>query len=619
MGNMIDKMCCISDQTFEDAIDKRSNYSNDSDQYEKVNKTDSYRAKSNKEKKVHFQEPITERTKNKFENRDSFYYRSSMTTPSSEIVLNNPNKQPPVRTISALPISLGTIIRKNNKKIDDNYFISKVIGEGGYGSVIKVIHKNTGQVRAMKIISKDNLRAGYTELEIFREINILKKLEHPNIMKLFEFYSDDDSFYLINEFCSEGDLSEKLAKVGRFNEKIVKLLMFQIFSAVLYLHSNNVIHGDLKLENVMVDNIVFHENSSSDKNINKKKKPIIKMISFVSSYKEDLYEEKEKDGTLNNNKTNYDYVKNFELKLIDFGAAKIFTKYKKQFEDTVGTLVYCSPEVLKNNYDAKCDIWSCGVIMYILLSGEIPFAGETEEEIMKSIINKNPSFDSSFFLNVSDNAKDLIIKCLYKNKVQRINAKEALNHPFFHNDIDPYNLFNEDLTKIMHQVLNRLRNFSTSSKFHQVILVFIAYNFAEKKQTQELKRAFFAINKDMDGKIKLRELYKAYQENKMKMTKDEVNQIIKEIDFNKSGYIEYEEFIRAALPKEDLFTDVNLKEAFDLFDINKKGYFTSNEMKEVLGMSSNVDQEVVDKILIDVGDKDINFDLFKKMVFEGFS
>ena len=615
MGNMIDKMCCISDQTFEDAIDKRSNYSNESDQDEKGNKTEREKTKNNKDKKVHFREAITERAKNKFEIKDSFY-RASMTTPSSEIVLNNPNKLPPVRTISGLPISLGTIIRKNNKKIDDKYIISKIIGEGGYGSVIKVIHKSTGQVRAMKIISKDNLRPGYTELEIFREINILKKLEHPNIMKLFEFYSDDDSFYLINEFCSEGDLSEKLAKVGRFNEKIVKLLMFQIFSAVLYLHSNNVIHGDLKLENVMVDNINYEEDK---KKIDNNRLSFNKRLSFVSSYKIDIQNLQNVINEEEINKNKYEHIKNFEIKLIDFGAAKIFTKYKKQFDDTVGTLVYCSPEVLKNNYDSKCDIWACGVIMYILLSGEIPFAGDTEEEIMKSIINKQPSFDSSFFLNVSDNAKDLIKKCLNKNKNQRINAKEALNHLFFNNDIDPYNLFNEDLTIIMHKVLNRLKNFSTSSKFHQAILVFIAYNFAEKKQTQELKRVFFAINKDMDGKIKLKELYKAFQTNKMKMIKDEVSKIIKEIDFNKSGYIEYEEFIRAALRKEDLFTDINLKEAFDLFDINKKGYFTSNEMKEVLGMNSNVDQDVVDKILIDVGDKEINFNLFKKMVFEGLN
>ena len=103
------------------------------------------------------------------------------------------------------------------------------------------------------------------------------------------------------------------------------------------------------------------------------------------------------------------------------------------------------------------------------------------------------------------------------------------------------------------------------------------------------------------------------------MTKDEVSKIIKEIDFNNSGFIEYEEFIRAALPKEDLFTEINLKEAFDLFDINKKGFFSSNEMKEVLGMKNNVDQVVVDKILNDIGDKTINFEQFKYMVVEGFN
>ncbi len=616
MGNMVDKMCCISDSTFEDAIDKRSNYSNDSNNYQKSSKTEREKNIDN-EKKVHFREAITERKKDKLEDRDNFYYRSSMTTPSSEIILNNPNKKAPVRSISGLPITLGTIIRKNNKKIDENYLISKVIGEGGYGSVIKVVHKNTGQVRAMKIISKDNLRPGYTELEIFREINILKKLEHPNIMKLFEFYSDDDSFYLINEFCSEGDLSEKLAKVGRFNEKIVKLLMFQIFSAVLYLHSNNVIHGDLKLENVMVDNIDFHENNDH-KELDIRKKPLLKSLSFISSYKEEMYIEKEKSKENNNIKPNYEYVKNFELKLIDFGAAKIFTKYKKQFEDTVGTLVYCSPEVLKNNYDSKCDIWACGVIMYILLSGEIPFAGDNETEIMKSIMNKKVSFDSSFFNNVSEEAKDLIQKCLIYNKSKRYNAKEALDHPFFKIDIDVNNLFQEDLTVEINQVLVRMKNFSTKSKFHQAILVFLAYNYAGKRLTQKLKYIFFYINKSMDGRIKPKELLNVYQENKMRITKDEVMKIIKSVDFNNSGAIEYEEFIRIALPKEDLLTEINLKEAFDLFDINKTGNITVNEMKEVLGMDSDVDENVVLNFINDLGYKTINYLQFRNLVLGGF-
>ena len=611
MGQMIiDRMCCISDSTFVDVNDDESNYSNGSTKSNKSIKKTEEKTKPNS-----FRTSLSERFPNKNIPLNTFHKRESIIAPSSEIILNNPDKKNLIKSISNLPIGLGTIIRKNTKKPDENYIISKSLGEGGYGNVVKVIHKNTGQVRAMKIIPKNNLQPGYTEQEIFREINILKKLEHPYIMKLYEFYSDEEFFYLINEFCNEGDLSEKLQKVGRFDEKLVKLLMFQIFSAVLYLHSNNVIHGDLKLENVMVDNISYEEDK---KKIDNNRLSFNKRLSFVTSYKIDIQNIQNvlKEEEMNLNK--YEHIKNFEIKLIDFGAAKIFTKYKKQFDDTVGTLVYCSPEVLKNNYDSKCDIWSCGVIMYILLSGKIPFAGDNETEIIKSIMNKKVSFDSSFFNNVSEEAKDLIEKCLVYHKSKRLNAKEALSHPFFKIDIDLNNFFQEDLTVEINQVLIRMKKFSTESKFHQAILVFLAYNYAEKRLTQKLKHIFFYINKSMDGRIKPKELLNVFQENKMRITKDEVMKIIKSVDFNNSGAIEYEEFIRIALPKEDLFTDVNLKEAFDLFDINKKGIITVNDMKEVLGMNRDVDEKVVLKFMDDIGYKSMNYLQFRSLVLGGF-
>ena len=87
-------------------------------------------------------------------------------------------------------------------------------------------------------------------------------------------------------------------------------------------------------------------------------------------------------------------IKNFELKLIDFGCAKIFSKHKKNFEDTIGTLIYCSPEVLKNNYNKKCDIWSCGVLMYVLLSGHFPFFGKTQNSKKVALF-----FNLKIFLN----------------------------------------------------------------------------------------------------------------------------------------------------------------------------------------------------------------------------
>ena len=110
------------------------------------------------------------------------------------------------------------------------------------------------------------------------------------------------------------------------------------------------------------------------------------------------------------------------LKLIDFGCSKIFSKYKKNFKDTIGTLIYCSPEVLKNNFNKQCDIWSCGVIMYVLLSGEFPFFGKTEEQIKKKILSGKFNFNNKHFSKVSEKAKYFIKKCLIYDKNQRITS-----------------------------------------------------------------------------------------------------------------------------------------------------------------------------------------------------
>ena len=140
-------------------------------------------------------------------------------------------------------------------------------------------------------------------------------------------------------------------------------------------------------------------------------------------------------------------MKNFELKLIDFGCSKIFSKYKKNFKDTIGTLIYCSPEVLKNNYNKQCDIWSCGVIMYVLLNGEFPFFGKTEEQIKKKILSGKFNFNNKHFSKVSEKAKDLIKKCLIYDKNKRITAEEALKHEFFADDINPNNIFEEEIDR----------------------------------------------------------------------------------------------------------------------------------------------------------------------------
>ena len=174
--------------------------------------------------------------------------------PEPELRIITPEKTKiKIKSISTLPISSKDLIRMLKGNPFDDYKLMKKLGNGTYGKVYKVKSIKTGNIRAMKIIPNDNLRPGFTEKDINREINIMKNLDHPHIIKLYEFYHDENNYYLINEYCTEGDLSEKLYQLKYLPEPIVKILMAQIFNAVFYLNSKGIIHGDLKLGNILVD------------------------------------------------------------------------------------------------------------------------------------------------------------------------------------------------------------------------------------------------------------------------------------------------------------------------------------------------------------------------------
>ena len=255
----------------------------------------------------------------------------------------------------------GILIKERNIDPHDFYEELNILGEGTYGIVKKVRHKISKVIRAMKIIDKNKISYG-GENSIINEINILKSLDHPNIMKVYEYFKKDNYLYIISELLSGGELLDKINDNGYLSEEVSSFIMTQVFSAVDFCHQKGILHRDLKPENILIE-------------------------SEAEAKKEF-----------------------FTIKIIDFGTSgKLKEDEDELFKFSIGTPLYVAPEILGNEkYDTKCDMWSCGVIMYMMLSGKAPFNGENEEEIYQSIKKGKYDFDSEKWDEISNDAKDLI-------------------------------------------------------------------------------------------------------------------------------------------------------------------------------------------------------------------
>ena len=228
------------------------------------------------------------------------------------------------------------------------------------------------------------------------------------------------------------------------------------------------------------------------------------------------------------------------------------------------------------------------------------------------------NFDDKHFENVSENAKDLIRKCLIHDKNKRISVRDAIKHEFFSGEIDINNIFEDEVdTK---NVLYSLKNNSRKiSKFYQTVLTYLSYNFADKEELKRLRQIFYKIDLNLDGKISKEELFIAYKDAGIQISKEELEKIIKSIDFDGNGSIEYEEFIRVTLPKDQLFNDINLRNAFEMFDLDKNGSISMSEILEVIGADKEISKNVIEQLkgeLLKDGDEEIDFKHFKEFMLE---
>ena len=451
-------------------------------------------------------------------------------------------------------IDKSDFVRMKDRCLFDEYDLIKKLGEGAYGCVYKIQQKTTNYLRAVKALKRKHV----DEAEFTNEISLLKTLDHPNIIKLFDCYYDNRYYYMVEEYCSGGDLFDYIQKEKFFTEKKASIIFNQLLSAVNHLHKKNIVHRDLKPENIV----------------------------FIETKNKDIF-----------------------IKLIDFGTS-VSIKGKNLTQE-LGTIYYIAPEVFMNDYNEKADIWSCGIILYTMLCGHPPFCGNKEDVIKNKILHSKLTFPTKEFKKVSKEAIEYIKLLLSYNPEKRPSAEEALHNKWL---VDTINI---GKNKLSDYIIKNLTKFRTTLGLQKATVSFLANQISINEEIKQLKDEFDKIDVNKDGEISKEELVRClevlYPHEEAKQRADD---IFKEIDFNNDGTINFSEFLTVNISKEKLLSEDTLSKAFQMFDIDGNGYITIDELKETMPLE--ITSKEGWKVLVSEVDKDgdyqISFKEFKEMM-----
>ncbi|KAG8632284.1 calcium-dependent protein kinase 29 isoform X2 [Manihot esculenta] len=471
--------------------------------------------------------------------------------------------QPPSASFppAAPPSNIGPILCKPYVDITSIYHLHKELGRGQFGITYLCTEKSSGRKYACKSISRGKLVNNKDIEDVRREILILQHLTgQPNIVEFKGAYEDKQNLHLVMELCSGGELFDRIIAKGSYSEREAAKVMRQIVNVVHVCHFMGVMHRDLKPENFLLMS-------------------------------------KEEDSP---------------LKATDFGLS-VFIEQGKEYRDIVGSAYYVAPEVLNRKYGKEIDVWSAGIILYILLSGVPPFWAENEKGIFEEISKCQLDLQSKPWPEISSPAKDLIRKMLTKDPRKRITAAQALEHPWLKVDGKASD------KPIDSAVLIRLKQFRAMNKMKKLALKVIAENLSSE-EIKGLKQMFDNMDTDGSGTITYEELKEGLSRLGSKLTEAEIQQLMDAADVDKNGTIDYVEFITATMHRHKLEKEEHLFKAFRYFDKDNSGFITRDELRQAMAQYGMGDEATIDEIIEDVDtDKDgrINYDEFADMMRRG--
>ncbi|KQJ93073.1 calcium-dependent protein kinase 4 isoform X2 [Brachypodium distachyon] len=425
------------------------------------------------------------------------------------------------------------------RDFEGRYEVGRLLGHGQFGYTFAATDRGSGDRVAVKRIDKAKMNRPVAVEDVKREVKILKALKgHENIVHFYNAFEDDSYVYIVMELCEGGELLDRILakKNSRYSEKDAAVVVRQMLKVAAECHLRGLVHRDMKPENFL-----------------------------FKSTKEDS-----------------------PLKATDFGLSDFINPGKK-FRDIVGSAYYVAPEVLKRRSGPESDVWSIGVITYILLCGRRPFWDKTEDGIFKEVLRNKPDFRKRPWPSISTSAKDFVKRLLVKNPRARLTAAQALSHPWVREGGDASEI------PVDISVLYNMRQFVKYSRFKQFALRALASTVNEE-ELADLKDQFDAIDIDKSGSISIEEMRHALAKDlPWRLKGPRVLEIIQAIDSNTDGLVDFKEFVAATLHIHQMAEldserwGLRCQAAFSKFDLDGDGYITPDELRMHTGLKGSIE------------------------------